>query len=159
MSAANTRQVGGSHYASPYQHWDFVHDAKLDYFQAQVTKYVYRWRKKNGTEDLSKAAHVLQKYIELRGLRGYVRSMWDTLWRAGVCGYRRFTLAEKFIAENSVGDAEAAIIINVSVGDGASLRLAADVLGLLLSYELQSNACGSDATSRYVNQDVGAGRS
>src|SRR3990167_5688409 len=64
---ANDKQVGGDHYKTVegLQHWDVVHLFKLDYFQGQITKYMFRWRKKNGVEDLRKAAHFLQKYIEL----------------------------------------------------------------------------------------------
>ena len=62
----NDNQVGGSHYKeSKIQHWDFVWDNDLDYFQGQITKYVTRWKKKNGLEDLRKAEHFLQKYIAL----------------------------------------------------------------------------------------------
>lgn len=64
---ANTRQVGGKHYGlKEYQHWDVVHDFNLDYFQGQITKYVFRWREKGGIEDLRKARHYLDKYIELQ---------------------------------------------------------------------------------------------
>lgn len=68
---ANDRQVGGDHYKTDgLQHWDIVHMFKLDYFQGQITKYLFRWRKKNGLEDLEKARHYLDKYIELeRGKR------------------------------------------------------------------------------------------
>lgn len=63
---ANARQVGGSHYGGgALQHWDLVNIFGWDYFQGQITKYLMRWRKKNGLEDLRKAAHFLQKYIEL----------------------------------------------------------------------------------------------
>ncbi len=62
---ANNTQVGGTHYLSPIQHWDFVVANDLDYFQGQITKYVTRWRKKNGIGDLYKARHFLQKYIEV----------------------------------------------------------------------------------------------
>lgn len=62
--SANDKQVGGDHYRTEYQHWDFAIDVKLGYFTGQVTKYVSRWRKKNGIQDLQKAAHFLQKYIE-----------------------------------------------------------------------------------------------
>lgn len=65
MSNANNRQVGGHHYGSPIQHWDYVWANDLDYFQGQITKYVSRWKNKNGVEDLKKAQHVLEKYIEL----------------------------------------------------------------------------------------------
>lgn len=63
---ANERQVGGDHYRTESsQHWDRVVELGLDYFQGQITKYVERCKKKNGIQDLEKAAHFLQKYIEL----------------------------------------------------------------------------------------------
>lgn len=68
MSEANKRQVAGEHYrvnGAELQHWDIVEMFRLDYFQGQVTKYLFRWRHKNGVEDLEKAAHYLEKYIEL----------------------------------------------------------------------------------------------
>lgn len=67
MPEANKTQVGGTHYLSgdKPQHWDIVAMHDLDYFQGQITKYVMRWKKKNGLQDLQKAAHFLQKYIEL----------------------------------------------------------------------------------------------
>jgi hypothetical protein len=61
----NSRQVGGTHYKSDIQHWDFVWANDLNYFEGQITKYVIRARKKNGLQDLEKARHFLDKYIEL----------------------------------------------------------------------------------------------
>lgn len=63
--SANERQVGGEHYATSIQHWDFAAANHYDYFQGQITKYVDRWKRKNGIQDLEKAAHFLQKYIEV----------------------------------------------------------------------------------------------
>lgn len=60
---ANERQVGGFHYQSGFQHWDFVLTLNLPYLPAQVTRYVARWRKKNGIEDLNKALHYMDKMI------------------------------------------------------------------------------------------------
>jgi hypothetical protein len=66
MANANDRQVGGDHYQGHVlQHWDLVQIYGWDYFQGQITKYLMRWRKKNGIEDLEKARHYLDKYIEL----------------------------------------------------------------------------------------------
>jgi len=63
---ANMRQIGGEHYKTGKSEcWDIVADHKLDYFQGQILRYVMRWNKKNGVEDLKKAEHFLQKYIEL----------------------------------------------------------------------------------------------
>jgi Protein of unknwon function (DUF3310). len=64
--SANETQVGGTHYKTGgEEHWDRVHRLGLDYFQAQITKYVERCWKKNGMEDLKKARHFLDKYIEI----------------------------------------------------------------------------------------------
>lgn len=64
--AANDTQVGGNHYGlQDFQHWDMVVHFKLDYFQGQITKYVMRWREKGGIQDLKKAQHFLEKYIEV----------------------------------------------------------------------------------------------
>jgi hypothetical protein len=64
---ANERQVGGSHYqqSGAIQHWDYAASNDFDYFQGQITKYITRWRKKNGIADLEKAQHFLEKYIEV----------------------------------------------------------------------------------------------
>lgn len=63
--SANNRQVGGGHYRKGIQHWDFAAAQNMDYFQGQITKYICRWKDKNGIEDLRKARHFLDKYIEL----------------------------------------------------------------------------------------------
>jgi hypothetical protein len=66
--AANEEQVGGDHYKKhgELQHWDVVVKFGLDYFQGQITRYVFRWKDKNGLEDLRKARHYLDKYIEVQ---------------------------------------------------------------------------------------------
>jgi hypothetical protein len=61
---ANDNQVGGTHYSLPIQPWDYTIANNLDYFQGTIVKYITRWRSKNGAEDLEKARHFLEKYIE-----------------------------------------------------------------------------------------------
>lgn len=69
-SAANTIQIGGSHYkAKPIQPWDYIAANNLGYFEGNVVKYVSRHREKNGVTDLLKAKHYLEKLIELEGER------------------------------------------------------------------------------------------
>lgn len=63
--SANDIQHGGTHYMSSYAHWDLVADLGLNYYVANATKYVTRHRNKNGREDVLKAGHYLDKYIEL----------------------------------------------------------------------------------------------
>lgn len=72
--SANSTQVGGDHYkahgTAALQHWDMVDQLAIGYFQGNITKYLFRWRSKNGLQDLEKAGHYLQKYIEISG-NGY----------------------------------------------------------------------------------------
>jgi hypothetical protein len=66
MAAANERQVAGAHYGGgTHQHWDIVVEHDLNYFEGQITKYVMRCRKKNGKQDLEKAKHFIEKYLEV----------------------------------------------------------------------------------------------
>ena len=62
--SVNDRQVGGKHYKSSYQHWDFVYDVGFDYYEGCATKYLTR-RKGSRKEDLEKAVHFLQKRMTL----------------------------------------------------------------------------------------------
>jgi hypothetical protein len=68
MSQANKQQVGGTHYKTDYEHWDLMlsQNRGIDYLIGQATKYVSRWRKKNGMQDLQKALHFVNKLIENR---------------------------------------------------------------------------------------------
>lgn len=62
---ANEIQVGGTHYKTDYEHWDWVEDLCLPYLEAQTTRYIMRARKKNGVEDLKKSIHYVDKMLEL----------------------------------------------------------------------------------------------
>lgn len=62
---ANSHQVGGDHYRTDgVQHWDLMADYDVPYLTATATKYISRWRKKNGVQDLEKALHYVEKAIE-----------------------------------------------------------------------------------------------
>jgi len=65
--SANDWQMGGAHYRKNpnFQHWDWAWQQEYDQFQYCITKYVDRHKNKNGIEDLYKAKHHLDKYIEL----------------------------------------------------------------------------------------------
>ena len=63
--SANEEQVGGTHYREmAFQPWDVVLSWGLGYLDGNVVKYIARWRKKGGIEDLKKARHFLDKLIE-----------------------------------------------------------------------------------------------
>jgi hypothetical protein len=71
--SANDKRI--SHYASEYQHWDLVVKIPLGYLEGCSTKYVARWRKKGGMEDLHKAMHYLDKLIESFSHKPIVREL------------------------------------------------------------------------------------
>lgn len=63
--SANGYQVGGSHYKTPYEHWDLVITIPLSYLEGCATKYVCRLHKKSTQPDnLRKALHFLNKIEE-----------------------------------------------------------------------------------------------
>ena len=66
--AANDTQVAGDHYKTQtVQTWDYIAANGIGYFEGNVIKYVSRWKQKGGIDDLKKAAHYLQKLIEIEG--------------------------------------------------------------------------------------------
>lgn len=58
-------QVGGDHYSAinGYEHWDWAIDTGLGYLDGCATKYISRWWKKNGIQDLLKARTYILKMI------------------------------------------------------------------------------------------------
>lgn len=62
------RQEGGDHYKDMViQPVEFIHKNGIGFVEGAVIKYVSRWRKKNGVEDLKKARHFLDLLIEMEG--------------------------------------------------------------------------------------------
>ena len=58
-------QVGGEHYKKlKIQLIDYILENGLGYCEANIIKYVTRWRDKNGIEDLRKAKHYIDILIE-----------------------------------------------------------------------------------------------
>ena len=62
--SANDRQVGGEHYQTKIQPWDYITQNEIPYLEGNIIKYVSRWRDKGGIQDLEKAQHYLTKLIE-----------------------------------------------------------------------------------------------
>ena len=63
---ANANQVGGDHYKNKaIQPWDYIASNNLGYLEGCIVKYVSRYKEKGGMQDLEKAAHYLQKLIEV----------------------------------------------------------------------------------------------
>jgi hypothetical protein len=143
---ANDRQVGGSHYQQqPYQHWDFVLKTNLPYMEAQIVKYLSRWRTKNGVEDLRKAQHFLEKLIE------HFQSCNNQEQFAGEYVSHKETI--RYIITNNFSQREAEIITLVA--------LAEDLEELQRALELLKNLVAEQQPPTFEANDIlgGAGRS
>lgn len=92
-------QVDGRHYAGTYQHWDWVRDVlENDYLIGCGTKYVCRWRQKNGLVDLQKA----ETY--------YLKKLEQGRWAPRQADQRKRDLTERLILEYAMGPREAIIL-------------------------------------------------
>lgn len=96
-------QVGGDHYAAPYQHWDWAVDTGLGYCEACATKYVARWQKKGGAVDLRKA----ESY--LRFLAAKLKDGHD-ITPAGLRPGRSIELIDRFLGTSDIGSPEKNLI-------------------------------------------------
>ena len=62
----NEFQIGGTHYQKlDPAPWDVITAWNLGYLDGTALKYIARWRDKGGLEDIRKAIHFLQKFIEV----------------------------------------------------------------------------------------------
>ncbi len=62
-------QVDGSHYKSlKIQPVEYIHANNIGYCEANVIKYISRWRDKGGKKDLEKVKHYVDLLIQLEGL-------------------------------------------------------------------------------------------
>lgn len=107
-------QVGGDHYKAEVQHWDVMEEADVAYLEATASKYIVRWRKKGGPQDLQKAATYLERaLVEERGAR-------------------RLVPAERLkdlVEENSLDPWDAALLELIHLdGSQTALRSAATIL-------------------------------
>ncbi len=65
MTSAFSEQVGGSHYREVViQPVEYIMANSIPYCEGNVIKYVTRWRRKGGLDDLRKARHYLDLLIE-----------------------------------------------------------------------------------------------
>lgn len=110
---ANDVQVGGQHYTGPYQHWDWAIDVRLGYLDGNASKYVARWRKKNGVEDLDKADHYLDKKLETG--RGPAHN------RLEIDGITQRT--HRFAESNFLHQLEEECLLAIAVGDYHNAKL------------------------------------
>lgn len=58
----NVQQVGGAHYNQQIQPWDEFKRLNVSWAQGEVSKYLCRWPKKGGVQDLEKALSIVKKF-------------------------------------------------------------------------------------------------
>jgi hypothetical protein len=100
---ANDPSLVPAHYQSAggYIHWDLVIATDLGYLDGNCSKYVARWRKKGGLQDLQKALHYINKAIEC-----------DLSWPeriASTIGFNEVE-ADKFAEANQLSQLEQLIV-------------------------------------------------
>ena len=63
METKKTEQVGGDHYDLPIQPIEYILANDLSFIEGNIIKYVTRYKRKNGMQDLLKAKHYLDILI------------------------------------------------------------------------------------------------
>lgn len=62
---ASSKQVAGNHYREfAIQPSEFIHRNGIGFLEGNVIKYLCRYKKKNGKQDLEKAKHYIELLIE-----------------------------------------------------------------------------------------------
>lgn len=122
MSKANG-QIGGDHYKDHggEEHWDFAWKHRYNQFEYCASKYVERYKEKNGLQDLEKALHHLVKWKSLvpsaalknersvSGIMMYIHSRKMNLLQADIFGsihmgdIRNATLGVELLIEQEYG--------------------------------------------------------
>ena len=127
----NAYQISGSHYASAaYQHWDLVEDLGLGYLEGCATKYVTRWRKKNGVEDLRKALHYVEKLqarLEANALQRH----------PPLADGVRKELLGRFILANELTDQEAKVLMLLSTVAVGRVEMAQRIITDMIDYAVR----------------------
>lgn len=68
-TSALTVQVAGNHYKNlAIQPIEYIHANNLGYCEANIVKYISRWRNKGGKQDLEKVKHYVDLLIQLEKL-------------------------------------------------------------------------------------------
>jgi len=60
------KQVGGSHYKDfVIQPVEFIHKNGIGFLEGNAIKYICRWKRKGGKQDIEKAIHYLHMLMEM----------------------------------------------------------------------------------------------
>ena len=141
---ASDRQVGGSHYRTKsggIGHWDYCIETNVPYLEGCASKYLTRWRDKNGLQDLEKSLHYIERRLEaFHSYKGVLR---------GANKDKKMFI--QFIADNNIPDKDAEIIDQVMHWKRPDYLFAAIEAITALIEQVKIEEGGP--TSSYVNQD------
>ena len=141
---ASDRQVGGNHYEAEVQHWDYAVRSETPNLEYAASKYVARWRNKNGVQDLEKAIHYLEKRIESVNL--HIGTMKGGIYLPLMFG--EFTSSTNCTVE------EAAILYSIMHWTKVSeLQTAIARIHILIQQAQEEEAQAAEPGPGYVNQD------
>lgn len=141
---ANATQVGGTHYKGvSYQHWDLAWDMHLEHFPAAISKYGTRHGKKNGREDVEKAIHYAEKYLEvIAGVECPFPRLFEDYTPDGYLARREYNprvtayanmVWQRYVEANQLRLEEASLIgLIVHPHDGAGVRKMLELLQAIL---------------------------
>ena len=156
----NGYQIGGSHYnkMGAYQHWDLVIDTSMNYLLGCATKYIARWKDKNGVEDLRKAIHYIGKFLEtyeciptLRQLVFFGIKSWfcggKQKYDPLIVGVGNCHHVDEFCGK--LGDKEADVIKSICSGNFEEVL---EELDIMISDVVFPKDSAGEATQNYVDQ-------
>ena len=141
--SANEKQIAGDHYKvkkGGVEHWDYCIGANVPNLEYNASKYVTRWRNKNGTQDLEKALHIVEKRIEsIQQGVGIFRSV-----------NRKEGMFNRFIEDNAVPHKERVIIDLIMHWKRVDqlYEAHAQIMDMITA-----EAGAAEPTPAYVNQD------
>lgn len=77
--SALEREVGGEHYKSDYQPIELMEKVRMYACCANILKYSFRYKNKNGSQDLEKALHYcdLMEALGMNWYQGLVRTNYE----------------------------------------------------------------------------------
>lgn len=110
---ANLMQVGGDHYKAEVQHWDWTTPTRIQGLEYASTKYLSRWWKKNGLEDITKPIHYMVKAKEMHLAGKHFNHTMHTSPNYLVVEKAK-ALFDDFIDSSDIPDMEANIMLRIA---------------------------------------------
>jgi hypothetical protein len=151
VNSAWSTQVGGRHYKdAKIQPAEFWLANQLPGAESEVIKYVYRWRGKNGVQDLKKSRHFIQLMID-----AYFGAAAFASPRVASADFEWVITPEKFCAENKLDDAASYVIgLICHCESERALLTAIKTINLMIDHAMGVGSCEVDLTNVAANRDA-----